>query len=333
MSQQTTLYWHKYAHVERCQLRFKRPPPADGEVVEHAAPPAARKPKIKLKIFDRKPRPRVVFDAFRDLATDSDDDDEPEVKQETHSIRGPPSAIIGRLKGHTRAQDEARHRLMSTQRRVIEAAAGYHYVLRYIALFFDITNAEECHRARLRACKTRLAHEARKREAGYKRWAQARYDRINADSAAERARRLALAPPLAKIRLIPSQGKRDPREQPLTKDALYQTAVRPEFIQHPRIEHTCHLCLNAKSHPVLMPCGHSACYVCLRLSLEMEWACPQCKLNITRRPVTHDAEAAEILAEHGDWDRSSVGYGWDGLVFPRKHTALYVHWAGVLAQT
>ncbi len=60
-------------------------------------------------------------------------------------------------------------------------------------------------------------------------------------------------------------------------------------------------------------------YVCIRVSLEKDWSCPECGKVLTSRPVPHDVEGAAILRAHPGWDESRVVGSWDGLVFPRAH--------------
>ncbi|KAJ7734397.1 hypothetical protein B0H14DRAFT_3517163 [Mycena olivaceomarginata] len=112
-------------------------------------------------------------------------------------------------------------------------------------------------------------------------------------------------PPPHRIRLIPRRGQRDLREQPLTEADLYLDDMRPSQ-RFPRLLHTCPLCLELKSHPVKLLCEHSACYVCLRLSLETDWGCPTCGREITRRPIPDDAEASAIERENSGWDDSQA---------------------------
>jgi hypothetical protein len=52
------------------------------------------------------------------------------------------------------------------------------------------------------------------------------------------------------IRVVPMKGRR-PGGNPLTEDDLYLDDARPLQIDQPRIEQTCNLCHNLKSHPVL----------------------------------------------------------------------------------
>ncbi|KAF8177760.1 hypothetical protein K438DRAFT_1978364 [Mycena galopus ATCC 62051] len=285
--EQTILRWHPSAHIEHCKLIWVSVP--NNSEGSSPAPHQAKPRPKKIKLFDR-----------------DDDDDAPAIKQERVII-----------------QHNARFHLMMKQQKAIEKAAGYDRVLAYIALFGDIVDPEECFRARVHACTLSLTHHVRQREATYKKLNQARRDTMDAESAAYRERLLASAPPLRKIKLIPSQGKREVREHALTEDDLYKTLVRPDLIRYPHIPHVCHICLNAKSHPVVMKCGHSACYVCLRLSLETNRGCPECGEAVTCKPAPHHPEAAEIERDHGEWDASDVKYAWDGLVFPCKHAAEY----------
>ncbi|KAJ7187561.1 hypothetical protein GGX14DRAFT_580984 [Mycena pura] len=111
-----------------------------------------------------------------------------------------------------------------------------------------------------------------------------------------------------KIRIVPRWGRRQARNEPLTENELYLDDARPALILRPRLEHICILCHNAKSHPVLLTCGHSHCYVCIHMLLETQWACPECEKDVTGRSVPHDVEAAAIEHDNPGWDNSRVAY-------------------------
>ncbi|KAJ6537888.1 hypothetical protein B0H19DRAFT_1078995 [Mycena capillaripes] len=117
------------------------------------------------------------------------------------------------------------------------------------------------------------------------------------------------------IRLRPSKGLRRPRDALLTEEDLYLDDACPTPLQY-------FICQNGKSHPVSYQCGHSNCYVCIRVSLETSWLCSQCKQLITARPSPHDEEKAVIEKENPGWDESRVAYWWDGVVFPRRSILL-----------
>ncbi|KAJ7017502.1 hypothetical protein C8F04DRAFT_1279282 [Mycena alexandri] len=116
------------------------------------------------------------------------------------------------------------------------------------------------------------------------------------------------------------RGSRDVRDIPLTEDTLYMGPERPAPLQTDRAHQTCSLCLQVKSHPVSYLCGHSHCYVCIRLHLETEWRCPirDCRTLMRRAPYRHHPEEEGIALDFPDRDdRSTVTYNWDGLTFPR----------------
>ncbi|KAK7006651.1 hypothetical protein R3P38DRAFT_3601302 [Favolaschia claudopus] len=78
----------------------------------------------------------------------------------------------------------------------------------------------------------------------------------------------------ARTTIIYRDGRRINRERPLSASDLYLDDERPEKIKA-TAGHRCILCRRVKSHPVAHPkCGHSYCYVCVRLYLEVEWTCP-----------------------------------------------------------
>ncbi|KAJ7605673.1 hypothetical protein DFH06DRAFT_1348526 [Mycena polygramma] len=66
------------------------------------------------------------------------------------------------------------------------------------------------------------------------------------------------------------RGWRRTREAPLTRGELWLDEERPPVLAVPKPHHVCSLCLDVKSHPVSYLCGHSNCYVCIRLRLETE---------------------------------------------------------------
>ncbi|KAJ7030301.1 hypothetical protein C8F04DRAFT_1264064 [Mycena alexandri] len=118
------------------------------------------------------------------------------------------------------------------------------------------------------------------------------------------------------------RGSRAVRETPLREADLYLDAERPPSLTTDRKHQTCSICLQVKSHPVAYLCGHSHCYVCIRLHLEEKWTCPvvSCRQVIRRRPHRHHSEEEGIAMDFSDWyqsNRSRVLYDWDGLTFPR----------------
>ncbi|KAJ7022828.1 hypothetical protein C8F04DRAFT_1194102 [Mycena alexandri] len=119
------------------------------------------------------------------------------------------------------------------------------------------------------------------------------------------------------VTLIRRRGSRDLRQLPLTEDQLYIGSTRPpESPSHP--EHECGICLCIQSHPVRLDCGHSYCYVCIRLSLESSWHCPSCRAGMTSRPIVNESKENAIVRDYPGWvDTSEVTYSWAGLKFPQ----------------
>ncbi|KAJ6547928.1 hypothetical protein DFH09DRAFT_1087397 [Mycena vulgaris] len=110
-------------------------------------------------------------------------------------------------------------------------------------------------------------------------------------------------------------GWRTLRLEPLTHRDLWLGGHGPrEQLANPdKDHHKCGICHAVKSHPVFYLCGHSHCYVCIRLWLEREWTCPHCVTTMERAPFRHYGEEAAIAAEYPDWnDESHVDYSVDG---------------------
>ncbi|KAJ7470072.1 hypothetical protein B0H11DRAFT_1920229 [Mycena galericulata] len=116
-----------------------------------------------------------------------------------------------------------------------------------------------------------------------------------------------------------SQGRRSARETPLTRDDLYLTSERPPELAEYKLHHQCGICSGVKSHPVSYLCGHSHCYVCIRVWLEQSWSCPICVTPMYMPPVRHYGEEDGLAADYPAWhDNSAVDYDWDGLIWPKR---------------
>ncbi|KAJ7731903.1 hypothetical protein DFH07DRAFT_968566 [Mycena maculata] len=134
-----------------------------------------------------------------------------------------------------------------------------------------------------------------------------------------------------------SHEDRGPRR--LTHEDLWVNGIGPNSSEDLKLKphHICGICHAVKSHPVTYVhfsyhygtreltwafrylCGHSHCYVCIRLWLEKRWSCPECYAQMTCTPFRQYAEEAGIAAEYPDWeDGSVVAYRWDGLTFPQS---------------
>jgi hypothetical protein len=144
------------------------------------------------------------------------------------------------------------------------------------------------------------------------------------------------APSSALTRVRWRKGSRRQRAVPLTEDDLYLDGARPP-VRAPSSRHRCQLCHCIKSHPVMYvsatalfysshcliraKCGHSYCYVCIRLRLEREWTCPyaNCSRIIRRAPKIDDVEQDSINMDYPEHnDETRVSYSWEGLTFPLR---------------
>ncbi|KAJ7856718.1 hypothetical protein B0H14DRAFT_3448338 [Mycena olivaceomarginata] len=129
-------------------------------------------------------------------------------------------------------------------------------------------------------------------------------------------------PPVATSALA---GYRVARRTPLTQAALYNDEARPPVLATSKPHHVCTICWDIKSHPVSYICGHSHCYVCIRLWLERQWRCPDCTQVIHMAPFRHYGEEKSITYDYPFWiDDSRVSYSFHGLVFPPAPVPLIV---------
>ncbi|KAJ7741466.1 hypothetical protein DFH07DRAFT_965021 [Mycena maculata] len=220
------------------------------------------------------------------------------------SARGPPSSILqlGQLASDAEDDAAARDMFAGRGRGPNDLAARLEAVHGRIRAMQTVS--PEAHNRLQRALSlTPVQMVAERRQ-------RARGDRKNTVSPLYR--RLA-----RKERAYPG-GARELREEPLTRENLWVDGTRPN-VQVPRAaHHKCEICKMTKSHPVSSECGHSFCYVCIRVSLETDWKCPVCSVHMLRAPFQHEAEEAFLKAEYPDWqDNSTVEYKWDGLCFPK----------------
>ncbi|KAJ7808913.1 hypothetical protein B0H13DRAFT_1928233 [Mycena leptocephala] len=118
-------------------------------------------------------------------------------------------------------------------------------------------------------------------------------------------------------------GRRSSRPKPLTEEDLYLDDEHPPAVGG-RLHQMCSICHCLMSHPVSYECGHSNCYVCVRVWLEGEWTCPLagCESVMHRPPFQHKGEEVSIRLDNPEWfDKSKVDYSWEGLRFPRRGKA------------
>ncbi|KAJ6560615.1 hypothetical protein DFH09DRAFT_1483267 [Mycena vulgaris] len=112
-------------------------------------------------------------------------------------------------------------------------------------------------------------------------------------------------------------GYRDDRPEPLAVEDLWVSPSGPGHVDDVLDDFKCGICLQLKSHPVSYVCGHGHCFTCIRIWLEEQWECPQCRATMTRAPFRVYAEEAHIARVYGTtWDVSVVNYDWTGLDFP-----------------
>ncbi|KAJ7152236.1 hypothetical protein C8R43DRAFT_950845 [Mycena crocata] len=103
---------------------------------------------------------------------------------------------------------------------------------------------------------------------------------------------------------------------PFSEDGLWLSAARPRDVETVKPHHICSICWGVKCHPVTSHCGHSHCFVCIRLWLQKSWHCPDCKKKMFYRPMRQWAEEHELESSYPGWtDETAVSYSWAGLKF------------------
>jgi hypothetical protein len=148
---------------------------------------------------------------------------------------------------------------------------------------------------------------------------------------------MAIARPTARKKrreVVERDGQRLERATELQVEDLWIGPLGgPPHIADVPEEFRCNICLQLKSHPVSCvciiqflkfisqreryPCGHGHCYCCIRIWLEKQWECPECRTMMTAPPFRVYAEEKHIARVFGaEWDTSSIEYTWTGLNFP-----------------
>ncbi|KAJ7028877.1 hypothetical protein C8F04DRAFT_1265443 [Mycena alexandri] len=135
--------------------------------------------------------------------------------------------------------------------------------------------------------------------------------------------RSAVAPRLPTPGTLEALGWRPKRHERLTHRDLWVDGRGPTTQEALQDHHKCGICQFVKSHPVSYICGHSHCYVCIRLWLEEDFSCPDCKARIYQAPFRHWGEekalACDYARDYPLWqDDSVVDYSWGSLVFPKQ---------------
>ncbi|KAJ7886971.1 hypothetical protein B0H13DRAFT_2342607 [Mycena leptocephala] len=122
--------------------------------------------------------------------------------------------------------------------------------------------------------------------------------------------------------LIARHGSRIHRVHPLTRTDLWIGGTIPDKLVATKAFHKCSICNAVKSHPVSYRCGHSHCYVCIRLWLEDDWCCPICDATMYSAPFRHLFEEAALASAYPEQNDGSVDYSWSGLTFPKEPAVL-----------
>ncbi|KAJ7615269.1 hypothetical protein DFH06DRAFT_1193644 [Mycena polygramma] len=90
----------------------------------------------------------------------------------------------------------------------------------------------------------------------------------------------------------------------------------------------CGICWDLKSHTVVLLCGHTFCYVCIRLNLEHSFKCPLCNFVIKQAPQwVVDFDGIINTTYPSKPDKTSVNWetAWAGLTFPTcKSLSIYI---------
>ncbi|KAJ6475382.1 hypothetical protein C8R45DRAFT_1009965 [Mycena sanguinolenta] len=127
-------------------------------------------------------------------------------------------------------------------------------------------------------------------------------------------------PPRRRVRVL-KDGKRTLRLRPLTAEDLYLDDARPLTDAEIDVKayHKCSICRALLTHLVSTQCGHTFCFVCLRVWLEKKWTCLDCVCILACTPHRHWITEEALREAYPTWiDKSRISFSWDGLVFPTE---------------
>ncbi|KAK6967142.1 hypothetical protein R3P38DRAFT_3149805 [Favolaschia claudopus] len=84
----------------------------------------------------------------------------------------------------------------------------------------------------------------------------------------------------------------------------------------------CPICLHLKTHPVLAPCGHMFCALCIRSWLSNSFECPMCKTVMLTAPIAVPVINSMIDSKFSSAQyrvKYSINWGrlWRGITFPK----------------
>ncbi|KAJ7324003.1 hypothetical protein DFH08DRAFT_969008 [Mycena albidolilacea] len=114
-------------------------------------------------------------------------------------------------------------------------------------------------------------------------------------------------------------GGRVGQDPPINSENLWLTQARPPTRVPIHPHHICGICQEVPTHPVSYACGHTHCYVCIRVSLEKSWRCPDCRATMHEEPFRHWFMEAELAASYPGWGQTtSISYSFRGLMFPAR---------------
>ncbi|KAJ7870576.1 hypothetical protein B0H14DRAFT_3132064 [Mycena olivaceomarginata] len=107
-------------------------------------------------------------------------------------------------------------------------------------------------------------------------------------------------------------------DEPLRSKINIRAPPRPPSLTAKEPHHQCTICHCVKTHPVSYKCGHTHCFICIRVWLQISWKCPDCN-QVMHGPPSRNYDLEDWLSSAYPEiaaDGSRVTYSWSGLVFP-----------------
>ncbi|KAJ7793386.1 hypothetical protein B0H14DRAFT_2927033 [Mycena olivaceomarginata] len=115
-----------------------------------------------------------------------------------------------------------------------------------------------------------------------------------------------------------NDGWRRSNARGVPESQLLHSGPRPPSLTAKEPHHQCTICRCVKTHPVSYKCGHTHCFICIRVWLQISWKCPDCN-QVMHGPPSRNYDLEDWLSSAYPKiaaDGSRVTYSWSGLVFP-----------------
>ncbi|KAJ7751017.1 hypothetical protein B0H14DRAFT_2636103 [Mycena olivaceomarginata] len=90
-------------------------------------------------------------------------------------------------------------------------------------------------------------------------------------------------------------GWRRSNARGVPESQLLHSGPRPPSLTAKEPHHQCTICHCVKTHPVSYKCGHTHCFICIRVWLQISWKCPDCN-QVMHGPPSRNYDVEDWLS-------------------------------------